>query len=692
MLSKEEKSQIKNWLSESFQAAQEFDGSEVSEERLFYPLSLFDDFVRAHADDETEPSELERKVSDVAFPDHPVNMPLTVDGFLDTASEFYDRLTDTKADTDVYALIESAGGIVQQSEQVFVKTDERQLNTATSDASQSYEVKTEPRLAMLIAHLRNDGVNGQSVYMDDLVITQGQVDDAMMREHPYNIVQIPRLDMEIAVCDQIGETTFVKKGITSTELWNYLSKDQLKAREDIIHVDRHNDKQWWNEISSFLSGNAEPKKRKVNVESWSTKKPKLDRDLVKITLLAHWQATGDWLSARSKDEHGKEARYKLQHGVASYLGLSVSAFDSRLIKLGTSIAKLNKEISEEKGLNYTYKTSAKVDTDLGLAEITLLEQRLKSGKWLSVIDIAEGRDNTGSYKIEYGPKEHLGLTVGAFNGRLVSMGTSIGQLNEKVSKEHGLDYREGINVSEVKAMLHQYRIDNETWLSASNDGKIDFGPEEYHGIGIRALDSRLRVIGLSISNLNAQISEEHGLDYEVQNREVDIDINIVKETIISHFENHGVELASCTRGDDGKVGTYKLKDGPYQGMKAYSLEHQLKKRETSIAELKSEIIQEYGSDFFEDKTDIVGLAKQSLQAYHEATGKWLTAATKTEGGDPYKIELGPEEHIGVYVGTLNNRLRAEGTSISLLNKELKAERINSSGFDTDVGYEGPVEP
>lgn len=682
---------VKNWLSESFQAAKGFDGSEVSEERLFYPLSLFDDFVRAHADDEIEPSELERKVSEVAFPDHPLNMPVTIDGFLDIASEFYDRLTDTDANANVYALVESAGGIVQQSEQVFVKTDEGQLNTAKSDTSQSYEVKTEPRLAMLIAHLRNDGVNGQSIYMDDLVITQGQVDDTMMREHPYSIVQIPRLDIEIAVCDQVGETTFVKKGITSNELWDYLSKEQLKAREDIIHVDRHSDEQWWSEISSFLSGNAEPGKRKVNIDSWSTKKPKLDRDLAKITLLAHRQATGDWLSARSKDEHGKEAQYKLQHGVKSNLGLSVGAFDARLSKLGTSIAKLNKEISEENGLDYTYKTTARVDTDLELAEKTLLEHRLKSGTWLSVSDIAEGQDNKGSYRIEYGPKEHIGLTVAAFNGRLVSMGTTIDQLNEKVSKEHGLDYKEGINVAEVKAMLHQYRIDNKAWLSASNDGKIDFGPEEYHGIGIRAFDSRLRVIGLSISDLNAQISEEHGLDYEYINKKIEIDIGSVKKTIMSHFENHGVELSSCARGDDGKVGTYKLKDGPYKGMKAYSLEHQLKKNDTSIAELKSEIIQEYGSDFFEDKTDIVGLAKQSLQAYHEAREKWLTAATKTDNGDPYAIEFGPEEHIGVYVGTLNNRLRARGSSISLLNKELKAEK-NSLGFDVDVGYEESMEP
>lgn len=160
---------------------------------------------------------------------------------------------------------------------------------------------------------------------------------------------------------------------------------------------------------------------------------------------------------------------------------------------------------------------------------------------------------------------------------------------------------------------------------------------------------------------------------------------------MSHFENHGVELTSGAKGDDGKVGAYVLQDGPYEGMKMRNLEHLLIKRSTSIAAMKRKIMEEHGADFFEDKTDIVGLAKQSLQAYHEATGKWLTAATKTDNGDPYAIEFGPEEHIGVNVGTLNNRLSKFGSSISLLTKELKAEK-NVMGFGTDVGCEETMEP
>src|SRR5690606_21285793 len=101
---------------------------------------------------------------------------------------------------------------IKDSEKVFVQTDKGSLNDPLALKRNEYQIRTEPRLAALITHLRNNGINGQSIYIDDLVITKGAVHKDMMRQHPYAIVQIPRLDAEIAVCDQIGETTFVKRG------------------------------------------------------------------------------------------------------------------------------------------------------------------------------------------------------------------------------------------------------------------------------------------------------------------------------------------------------------------------------------------------------------------------------------------------------------------------------------------------
>ena len=267
MFSKEERSQVKRLLVESFQAASDFDGSEQSEQKLFEPLYLFDDFVRAH-DDDSIGSEREEKISKVAFPDHPISMPLTVDGFLDVAAEFYERLknTYTQQNTpEVWDMLETAGAVLKQSDQVFVKTDVGNIQEGQSDNPNSYQVKTEPRLAVLIAHLRNDG-------------------------------------------------------------------------------------QWWNDISAFLSGNAEPTAKKVNVQTWNNKRPKLDMDLAKQSLFAHWEETGEWLSGHKKGADGKS--YVLEHGpyaenlTASALGANLYQ-GQRGLPSGSSIAKINNELKSE---------------------------------------------------------------------------------------------------------------------------------------------------------------------------------------------------------------------------------------------------------------------------------------------------------------------------------------------------------
>ena len=594
MFSKEEKSQVKRLLVESFQAASDFDGSEQSEQKLFEPLYLFDDFVRAHSDDALPISQLEQEISKVSFPKHPINMPTTIDGFLDIAAEFYDRLKNsdtTQSDSNVWMMLEEAGAIVKQSDQVFVKTDDGHIQEGRSNNPNSYKVSTEPRLAMLIAHLRNDGVNGQSIYMDDMVITQGRVDTNMMREHPYNIVQIPRLDMEVVVCDQIGETTFVKKGTVGSEFWDHLTKDQLKARDDVENINRHNDDQWWHEISEFLSGNAEPTARKVNVQAWKNRKPKLDIDLVKQSLLAHRLQTGEWLSNSKKLDDGAQGSYILQHG--TYKGqLTVATLEGRLVKavMGipekTSIAKLNEEISLEHNLDY--KNMKKLD-GLSVEKIkdSLLEHRLKTGEWLS--RHKEGEDGMrGHFVLQYGEYanvEKIGVIESAL--RLGSRGlekkSTVAKLNAEVSQENGLDYtnnmiKDDLNIDLIKSSLLEHRLETGEWLTqnkSDDDGLCGSYVLEYGyyagqlkvGNLNRALHQGL--LGLegstTIAKLNDEVSKEHSLDYVNKNDRADLDIELVKESLLAHYEATGEWLSKSKKAVDGKRGSYVLEHGVYAG-------------------------------------------------------------------------------------------------------------------------------
>ncbi len=718
--SKEEKKQVQGWLLQSFEAASTFDGSEASEDKLYHPLSLFEDFVRAHNDGSLS-EELELSVSQNTFPTHPVEMPETVDGFLDIATEFYERLKNTSPEFDVFEMIQNAGGIVTESDKVFVHTDDGKLQRGHVDNTQSYEIKTEPRLAILIEHLRNDGVNGQSIYMDDLVITQGKVSDEMMREHPYNIVQIPRINMEIAVCDQIGETTYVKKGTIGAEFWDHLSKDQLKEHEDVTNVDRHNDQQWWGEISSFLSGNAEPTKRKVKVESWSKKKPNLDIILIKECLLAHREKTGEWLSSMKIGDDGKKGNYILEHGPyakqITAVNLNASLVkELRGLRGKSSIAQLNEELSQENGLDYVNRKN-QAHFDMALIKKSLLAHHEETGEWLSASKKGtNGKD--GSYVLEHGPyakqitAKRLDSVLRQDGARGLSGETSIAQLNEEISEENGLDYvnksdLDDLDINLIKESLLAHREETSEWLSACKTGEngkkgsyvLEHGPyaEQMTVSTLNAVLNKDGARGLlgksSIAQLNEEISRENELDYVNHLTQDNLDIVLVKKSLSAHHEETGEWLSASKKGEDGKKGSYVLEHGPYaEQITVRSLESALiidgargMLGKSSIAQLNEEISEENGLDYVNHKNqdDLdIELIKESLLAHREETDEWLSVYKKIEGGKEGSYILEHGHYAGqITVSLLENALNKDGarglsgkSSIAQLNEEISKEK------------------
>lgn len=427
-MTRQKKNTVRGFYTSAFNAAHSFDGSERADQAFYKPLILLDEFISAQNVDRDEASE--KQVAHFAFPEGlPANMPETIDGFLDIASKFYDHLRNNTSDVDIYGMIENAGGIIKESDQVFVKTDEGHIQYKKSDHPESYRVETEPRLAMIIDHLRNDGVNGQPIYMDDIVVTRGSVSNDMMRDHPYNIVQIPRIDMEIAVCDQIGQTTFIKKGVSETKFWGgNLTKNQLKSRGDINHVDRHNDEQWWNDISKYLSDEAQPTKMKVNVKRWS---PPLDRESVKATLLAHYRAEGDVLTRHMRE-------YILKHGEYADGVLTIGALDHRLNRqFDTSVSDLYEELAfENEDLIYRNPSKIKQIT-LEQAKATLLAHFHGTGKPLLTKDREGEKGKPGSYVLRHGPDANGITTAGAFDLRARDhLGISIADINEELANEN----------------------------------------------------------------------------------------------------------------------------------------------------------------------------------------------------------------------------------------------------------------
>ncbi len=630
-LTKNQTKQIKKWLTSAFLSSIKFNGSEPSEKDLFTPLSLFEDFVRSQNNEGKPPSEMETAIAEMAFPEVPKGMPLTISGFLDEAAKFYSRLIDTqKSQTtpDIHSILENAGAIVKKSDKIFVKTDEGQLLSAPgAESPKPYKVETEARLAILLAHLRNDGVNGQPIYMDDLVITQGSVDDKMMRQHPYHIIQIPRLNMEIALCEQIGETTFVKKGTVGEEFWDHMSKNELKARENIIAVDHHNDQQWWEDISNFLSRQTQPTNKKVNAQSWSHKKPNLDIDLVKESILAHYRATdGEWLTTDKRGTNGKI--FLLEHGPYAKQ-ITIAALGSALqqgnrgLPGGSSVAKLKEKIAKEHSLNYKNKHNQE-NLDLKLIKESILAHYHATGEWLTSYKKSKN-GKLSSYILEHGP------------------------------------YAEQISVAALEQALKE---------------------------GFRSLPGKS-----SVAKLKEEIAKEHSLNYKRKHNQGNLDLKLIKESILAHYRATGEQLAKSTKGKNGKLGSFILEHGPYAGqISINSLNQALRLGErslpggSSIAELKKELSKKLGLNY-SDKIKLENLdiknIRESILAHYQATGKWFSNYTKSKNGNPgsYILEHGPyagQINVSTLERSLRNGLRnlPGGSSIAKLKKEIKAELKN----------------
>ncbi len=85
------------------------------------------------------------------------------------------------------------------------------------------EIHFQQRLSQLIGLLQQHGI-----FTDDLIVCHGEISEHMMRKVSYCIVEIPRLNKQILLCDQVGEATFVIQGNLPRSVLMTLTKEQLQ--------------------------------------------------------------------------------------------------------------------------------------------------------------------------------------------------------------------------------------------------------------------------------------------------------------------------------------------------------------------------------------------------------------------------------------------------------------------------------
>ncbi|MFN7401448.1 MAG: hypothetical protein ACK5R4_03835 [Alphaproteobacteria bacterium] len=612
--------------------------------------------------------EEEEEYGKAAWPENPSGI-FELNAFLGEAIAAYKRkLKQVTGSEDMLALLKEGVAAVLNHQGTFVQTDEGRLQSASRINPQPVEYKTQPRLAMLVARLQEIGI-----YTDDLIVHVCEPDPRMVRRLPYIVVHIPRLDKEIAVCDEVGEITFVAKKQVGVDVWTHLTKDELKARPEIRAIPFTNEESWWDGISSTLLGE-DRDRRKVNIKEVAKKKPPLDLALIKASILAYRQETGKWPTHSSVPvEYGPYAGKEKWKAIDSALRVG-----ARGLPGGSSLVKLYKEVSEEHGLEYVniQKQPPLNIEDIKASILAHYEETKKA--------TGKGKLPTqSSVPVEYGPyagKEtwsaiESALRVGA---RGLPGGSSLAELNEEVSRVNRLDYvnsrtKEPLEPAKIRATIYAHYLATQQWPTARS-GTIEHGPyagQETWGAINAALSLGKRGLpgGEHLTDLNDAVSRMHNLNYVNPAKKEPLTVDQIKESILAHRQATG-EWPTANSG--------VVEHGPYAGREKWgaiseALAGGLRGLPggSSLPKLNAETSQANSLDYanhLQKGALEINILQEAILAHRQATGEWPTTNSGVVQHGPYAAK---ETWSGISAAlSVGVRGLPGGSSLAVLNAEV----------------------
>jgi hypothetical protein len=112
------------------------------------------------------------------------------------------------------------------------------------------EVRFQERLQKLLLLLSANGI-----FLDDVIVCTGAITTTMMRRESYYLIEIPRLNKEILLNEQVGEATFVIDGILSRDQITHYTKEELQKRygDRVIRIIFQNNTTWGEQVIATLN-------------------------------------------------------------------------------------------------------------------------------------------------------------------------------------------------------------------------------------------------------------------------------------------------------------------------------------------------------------------------------------------------------------------------------------------------------
>lgn len=233
----------------AIESAQNYDGSEVSYERVFDALIAFENCAKELFGD----PKLNYDQREAALAQRVIKTPVTTQELLGVAARnFGQRL---KAGSHNIKTIETGF--------IFLPTESAAPVSSGHHVGLSPAL-SEPRTEKLITLLNS---HKPPIFTDDLIMYPGKVSTNMIRHASYTLIQIPRLDREIVISDQVGEACYVGQGQRGPLFWTTYRKPELNQVDGISRI-LYNEKYEENLIEVLFGDNVIKPKVPIRTPSY----------------------------------------------------------------------------------------------------------------------------------------------------------------------------------------------------------------------------------------------------------------------------------------------------------------------------------------------------------------------------------------------------------------------------------------
>lgn len=196
----------------------------------------------------------------------------------------------------------------------------------------------QPRLKWVMELLNRNGI-----FLEDIIVVSGDTRPNMYRKDSYRIVEIPRLQREMLVCDQVGEATFVIDGICKRSYLTETPKEVLVELPNVVRIEQR-DREMWEQsiIQALLQGKGIGEK--VDTRNF---------EQIKAALLRQIPDEASWATCSRAQRHLIKVDGKGLEWIAPKMGIEGSPLTHPvpfmllgLIVHGSNSVPINKRLAE----------------------------------------------------------------------------------------------------------------------------------------------------------------------------------------------------------------------------------------------------------------------------------------------------------------------------------------------------------